>query len=94
VREVEYLATRSREGKAHAVTGGQATVTISGKARLRAEVPGYESLTLSPFPDDPALLEAITQLSAEDLTRWETFERIKARLENVRLMFRMKKVNR
>lgn len=94
VREVEFLATLTHEGKAHPVTGGQATVTIPGKARLRAEVPGYEPLTLSPFPDDPALLEAITQLSAEDLTRWETFERIKARLENVRLVFRMKRVNR
>jgi hypothetical protein len=86
--EVNYLGTQALPGTAHTLTDGHGQLTIPATARLRASVPGYEPLTLSPFFDHPALLELVTRLSDEDLLDWRTFERIRALLGEVRLTFR------
>jgi hypothetical protein len=85
--EVTYRGTLQRGGKKHAFVGGESHLAIPGTARLRAEVPGYAPVTLSPFFDHPALVEAITRLEDSDLLKWDTFERVRALLANVPLTF-------
>ena len=89
VTEVVFRATLPRAGGRHAISGGAGEVTVPAQARLRAEANGYRPLTLSPFFDHPALRGFITQLGAEDLAKWETFERVRELLANVQLTFRM-----
>ena len=90
VTEVSFRAALTTEGRSHPIASGEGSVTIPGTARLRGEAPGYEPLCLSPFLDSPELLNAITQLTAEDLLRWETFERVRTLLGQVRLTFRLR----
>jgi len=89
--EITCAATQVREGKFHAVAAEGAVVEIPGTCRLRAEVPGYKPVTMSPFLDNPELLDFVTKLSAGDLMIWETYDRIKTLLGNVSLVFRMEK---
>jgi hypothetical protein len=89
--EVRYEATLPRDGRRHELRDGEGVVTIPATARLRADAPGCESLTLSPFFDHPALVQLITSLAAEDLVKWGTFERIRTLLGEVELTFRLKK---
>jgi hypothetical protein len=85
--EVAYHGPLQRDGKKHAFVRGECRLTIPGTVRLRAEVPGYSPVTLSPFFDHPALLEMITHLEDVDLLNWGTFERARAMLANVPLTF-------
>jgi hypothetical protein len=94
VTEVICRATLPRAGARHAIAGGAGEVTVPAQARLRAEAKGYQPLTLSPFLDHPALCDFITQLGAEDLAKWETFERVRDLLANVPLTFRMEATTR
>jgi hypothetical protein len=89
VTEVFFHASLSSDGKSHPISSGEGTLIVPGFARLRAEAPGYQALCLSPFLDCPELLNAITHLSAEDLVKWETFERVQRLLGQVRLTFRL-----
>lgn len=89
--EVSYLGTQALPGASHHLAGGTGQLTIPSTARLRASVPGYEPLTLSPFFDHSPLLEFVTRLSDDDLLDWRTFERIRALLGEVRLTFRLTK---
>ncbi len=89
--EITSAATQVREGKFHAVAAEGVVIEIPGTCRLRAEVPGYKTVTLSPFLDNPELLDFVTRLSAEDLLVWETYERIRTLLNNVSLVFRLEK---
>ena len=91
VTEVVFHATEPREGTRHEISGGEGTLTVPGPARLRAEAPGYQPVTLSPFLDNPELVGAVTRLEAEDLLNWETFERFRGLLAQVRLTFRLQK---
>ena len=75
----------------HLLPQGEDTFTVPGTVRLRAEAPGYQPATLSPFLDNPALVEAITRLEDKDLLDWRTFERIRALLSEIQLTFRLKK---
>lgn len=86
-----FASAAPRAGTQHAVTGGQGVLETPGTVRLRAEVPGYEPLTLSPVLDSPALMEMLTRLEDKDLLAWETFERIRALLANIELIFNMKR---
>jgi len=90
VSEVLFHATLAQEGRRQAVAG-EGIVTVPGTARLRAELPGYRPVTLSPFLDNPELLDTVTRLTAEDLVKWETFERVRSLLNEVRLVFKMQK---
>ena len=89
--ELTFHGPLSHEGSRHAIKAGLATVTIPGTARLRAEVVGYQPMILSPFLDHPALVDFITRLTAEDLLKWETFDRVRELLGDVRLTFRLEK---
>jgi hypothetical protein len=66
-------------------------VTTPGTVRLRADAAGYRTATLSPFLDHPPLREFITGLAAEDLLKWETFERVRTLLGDISLNFRLEK---
>ena len=66
-------------------------LTIPATARLRAEAAGFEPVTLSPFLDNPSLVETVTRLEDRDLMDWRTFERIQKLLGEVTLTFRLKK---
>jgi hypothetical protein len=90
VTEISFHGTLPRAGKNHSITG-ETSLQIPGTARLRAEVPGYKPMTLSPILDNPALVKFITELSAEDLLDWNTYERIKEMLGNTTLVFRLEK---
>lgn len=70
---------------------GTRRLKLPATFRLRAEVPGYEPLMLSPFLDNPDLLRVVTQLKAEDLADWATYERIRQLLGEVKLEFRLKR---
>jgi hypothetical protein len=59
--------------------------------RLRAEAAGYKPVTQSPVFDHPELVEFITHLSADDLVKWETFERVEALLQGTSLTYRLEK---
>ncbi len=93
ITELAYHATMAERGATHPVGGGDARLEVPGTVRLEASAPGYRPLTLSPFLDHPPLLEAITHLKAEDLVDWGTFEKIRALLGEVRMTFRLKKVD-
>jgi hypothetical protein len=89
--ELTYEGTLPREGKRHTLASGDGQVTIPGTARLRAEVPGYTPVILSPFLDHPPLVEFITHLEEKDLLDWATFERVRSMLSEVRLTFALEK---
>jgi len=89
--ELTFSGTLASEGKRHRVTTGEAQVSIPGTARLRADATGYAPMTLSPFLDSPEMVKAVTEFSDEDLLSWHTFERLQTQLENVELVFRLKK---
>jgi len=89
--EVTYQGTFPREGRKHAFARGECRLTIPGTVRLRAEVPGYAPVTLSPFFDYPALVETITRLEDSDLLKWDTFERVRVLLGEVPLRFSLAK---
>jgi len=89
--EVDYHAILPRDGRKHEVRGGRGVLTVPGLTRLRANAPGYQPLTLSPFLDYPPLVQFITGLRAEDLAQWETFERVRTLLGDVKLVFALPK---
>ena len=91
VSEVAYHGPVPRPIAKHFLPQGEDTITVPGSVRLRAEAPGYQPATLSPFLDNPALVETITRLEDKDLLDWRTFERIRALLAEVQLTFRLKK---
>jgi hypothetical protein len=94
VTEVTLLGPWSRDGRRHELATGEAVLTVPGTVRLRAEAPGHQSTTLSPFLDSRVLVEFITRLTAEDLLKWETFERVRALLNGMELGFRLEKMAR
>jgi hypothetical protein len=65
-------------------------LTIPATARLRADAPGFEPVTLSPFFDHPALVETVTRLEDQDLLDWRTFERIQTLLGDMTLTFNLR----
>ena len=87
--EVNYLGTQPQPGAKHRLPGGSGELTIPATARLRADVVGFEPVTLSPFFDHPALVETVTRLEDQDLLDWRTFERIQDLLGEVTLTFRL-----
>ena len=87
--EMRYLGTEPQAGRKHHLSGGSGVVTIPATARLRAEAPGFEPVTLSPFFDHPPLVEWVTRLEDKDLLDWGTFERMRGLLGEVTLTFRM-----
>ncbi|MBI5384570.1 MAG: CehA/McbA family metallohydrolase [Verrucomicrobia bacterium] len=92
VTEVTFHATLPRDGRKHDLGNQGGVLIVPGTVRLRAEAPGYQPVTLSPVLDHPELVEAVTRLEAADLLRWETFERMRRLLGQVRLTFRLEKV--
>jgi hypothetical protein len=89
--EVQYSGTLPADGKSQAVAGGQTRLVFPGTSRIRVDAPGYVPQTLSPFLDNPELLQMITALEAEDILNWETFERIRHLLSEVELTFRLRR---
>ena len=87
--EMLDIASTPRDGARHAVTGGQGVLEISGTVRLRADIPGYVPLTLSPVLDYAPLIETVTRLEEKDLLDWQTFERIRTMLSGIGLTFEM-----
>lgn len=87
ITEVSVCSTQTREGKSHAVAAEESVLDVPATCRLRAEAPGYQPVTLSPFLDNPELRDFITALSADDLLKWETYERIQTLLGDVSLGF-------
>jgi len=92
VTEVFFHGTLPHAGKAHSIASGDAWVTIPATARLRAEVSGHKPLVKSPILANAALIDFITHLTAEDLLKWETFERTKRMFEETTLVFRLEPV--
>jgi len=87
--EVVFDGTLARGGKTHPCKHGDARFSIPGSARLRADAPGHGSVTLSPFLDNPELVETITHLGDTDLLNWETYQRVHEKLASVELTFRL-----
>lgn len=91
VREVQLLGPWEIPGEAHALPRGEMVLVIPATVRLRAEAPGYKPQTRSLFLDNPALLDFILRLSADDLLRWTTYERTRQLLEQVPVEFRLER---
>jgi hypothetical protein len=89
--EVNFDGTIAREGKRHILSNGESRLTVPGTVRLRGEAKGYAALTLSPFLDNPDLVQTVTGLTDADLLNWDTFEDLKERLGKVELVFRLRK---
>jgi hypothetical protein len=88
--EVTYVADGPRPGMRHEIEG-EGTLVIPGTVRLRAEVEGYRSQTLSPFLDYAPLLEFITGLGPDELLDWRTYEEVRRMLGEVELTFRLER---
>jgi hypothetical protein len=88
--EVNQLGPLPQLGARHHLPAGTGMLTIPATARLRADAPGLEPVTLSPLFDNPALLEMITGLEDKDLVDWRTYERIAALLGDMPLEFVLK----
>jgi hypothetical protein len=91
VTEVTFEGAFGRDGKRHSLKSGEGNLVVPGIGRLRAESSGYKPVTLSPFLDNPKLVQMITSLNDSDLLEWSTFERVREQLENVELVFRIEK---
>jgi hypothetical protein len=89
--EVTFSGTLPHHGKRHRVPTGEARLSIAGTARLRAEAQGYAPLTLSPFLDNPQLVRTVTSFRDEDLCNWQNYEELRRELEQVELVFRLRK---
>lgn len=89
--EITQFGPLPRPGTQHQVVGGKLTCTVPGTVRLRAEVPGYEPRTLSPFLDSPEVVRFITGLDDQTLLEWETYERLRELLGDLQLTFSMKR---
>lgn len=87
--EISYAGVQPQAGPTHRLADGSGLLSVPATARLQASARGHEAVTLSPFFDHPELIEFVTQLNAEDLLDWATFERIRALLGEVRLTFRL-----
>jgi len=92
VTEARYRGTQPLSGPTHDLAGGTGVLTVPATVRLRASAKGYDPVTLSPFLDDPELIELVAHLSDEDLLNWRSFERIRAMLGEVRLTIRLSKM--
>jgi len=91
--EVTFAGALPREGKGHRLPTGEARISMAGTARLRAEAQGYAPLTLSPFLDNPQLVRTITSFGDADLCNWQSFEEVTRQLQNVELVFRLRKAH-
>jgi hypothetical protein len=91
--EVTFSGTVAREGRRHRLQTGEARISVPGTARLRAEARGYVPMTLSPFLDDPDLVRTVTAFGEQDLSNWQSFDQLKRQLENVELVFRLRKTS-
>jgi hypothetical protein len=89
--EVAYYGTLAQDGKRHALGTGEASFSIPGTIRLRAEADGYAPLILSPVLDNPQLMSLVTGLGDTDLLDWKTYERIRDQLSNIELVFKLKR---
>lgn len=89
--EVTFGATKGIDGPSHKLKSGEGWLQIPGIARVRAEVPGYAPLTLSPVFDNPGLVRTVTTLEDADLSKWETYEKLCEQLAKVELVFRLHK---
>jgi len=92
--EVTFQGTIGREGRRHTLKNGQGHLSIPGTVRLRAEAKNYQPLTLSPFLDNPELVQTVTGLAEPELVDWNTFERIRDQLSRIELTFRMVRTQR
>jgi hypothetical protein len=91
--EVTFSGTVAREGRRHRLRNGEVRLHLPGTARLRAEAKGYAPMTLSPFLDSPDLVKTVTTFSEQDLSNWESFDQLKRQLDNVDLVFRLRKTS-
>jgi len=89
--EVFFHGPVPRDGASHLVDAEGAEIRMGGTGRLRAEADGYDPLLLSPFFDHEPLLDLITHLEADDLLKWETFERVRELMSEVRLTFALQR---
>jgi hypothetical protein len=89
VTEVTYLGELPRDGQKHVFAGGESTLIVPATVRVRVEAAGYEPAVQSPFLNNPALVDFITGLAAEDLLDWATFEQVRRMLGETALTFRM-----
>jgi hypothetical protein len=74
------------------ITAGRFEATVPATARLRATAPGYTPALQSVFMDYPPLLDAMLNMTPEQLSDWQTFEGIRRTLKNVRIDFRLRAV--
>ena len=91
--EVTFSGTIAREGRRHRLRTGEARLSVPGTARLRAEARGYAPMTLSPFLDSPDSVKTVTTFREQDLSNWQSFDHLKRQLENVELVFRLRKTS-
>jgi hypothetical protein len=70
---------------------GELSLDAPGTARLRVRVPGYRTATQSILMDYAPLRDLTVNMRPEDLTDWGTFEKIRARLREVSLVFHMER---
>lgn len=92
LKEVPFLGARPAAigtPVVHRLRGGAGRVQVPATVRVRAEAEGYVSRTLSPFFDQPALVDLITGMDDAALLDWGTFERVKSLLGDGRLTFRL-----
>ncbi len=77
-----------------AFRAGTLTLDVPGTARLRVRVPGYKAATQSILMDYAPLRDLTINMRPEELTEWDTFEKLRAQLRHVSLEFRMEPASR
>lgn len=79
------IGRRPRTLRSVPYESGLLQLTVPATSRLRIESEGCRPVEKSVFLDNPDLLNLILNLRAEDLTAWDTFERIRSLLGEVHL---------
>ncbi|HVX65702.1 MAG TPA: CehA/McbA family metallohydrolase [Bryobacteraceae bacterium] len=69
---------------------GRLALEVPGTARLTVQAPGYAPETKSIFMDSPELLDMALNMRAEQILNWETYEKIRSLLGEIKLDFRLR----
>ncbi len=72
------------------IVSGRFETIVPATSRIRAMAPGYAPELKSIFMDYPPLLNGMLNMTAEQLSSWETFESIRRELRDVRIDFQLR----
>jgi hypothetical protein len=89
VEVLEMAGRREVVRSTHRFENGRFQLTVPATARLRVRVDGRAPQTRSVFMDYEPLLRETLEMTAERLSDWGTFEKVREELGRVKLEYEM-----